>query len=364
MRGHLVIADISGYTQFLTDSELDHANGIVADLLNSIVGAMQAPLAVSGIEGDAVFMYGEMAEGMSGQTILESVELIYCAFASALENMVLNTTCQCNACINISSLGLKIVMHCGEYAKTTVGSMTTLSGPDVIAVHRLLKNQVLQDTGIEDYLLVTQACVDDLGVQSIVKSWTPHSEEYEHIGEVGGYVTSLRDVFEFQQRQTEVKVLQSDSWAEVREQSTAPPAVVWDHIIDPLKRMQWLDAYGMDVQGASDGRIAAGTEFHCAHGDNELVVFTILDMRPYEYITVLMQFTEESIVKYTTYLIPSGSGTRLLVCAEAPTTPAGEALPEQSGSEYQDAFTEMFEGAFGLLVQLADAVVESHTPVG
>ena len=113
-------------------------------------------------------MYGEMADDMAGQTILESVELLYCAFSSALENMVLNTTCQCNACVNISSLGLKIVMHCGEYASTTVGNMTTLSGPDVIAVHRLLNNRVVDDTGIADYLLVTQACVDDLGVESIV----------------------------------------------------------------------------------------------------------------------------------------------------------------------------------------------------
>jgi uncharacterized protein YndB with AHSA1/START domain len=360
MRGHLVIADISGYTRFLTDSELDHANGIVADLLNSIVDAMQTPLAVSNIEGDAVFMYGEMADGMSGQTILESVELIYCAFASALENMVLNTTCQCNACVNISSLGLKIVMHCGEYAKSTVGTMTTLSGPDVIAVHRLLKNQVIEDTGIEDYLLITRACVDDLGVESIVKSWIPHTEEYDHIGRVDGYVSSLRDVFEFLQRQTEVKVLHSDAWAEVREHTAAPPAVVWDHIIDPRKRMQWLDAHGMDVHGAADGRVAPGTEFHCAHGDNELVIFTILDMRPYEYITVIMQFTEESVVKYTTYLIPSGSGTRILLCAEAPRTLAGGEFPEQSGTEYSEAYSGLMEGAFAVMTQLTDGIVESH----
>jgi uncharacterized protein YndB with AHSA1/START domain len=309
MQGHLVIADISGYTQFLTDSELEHANGIVADLLNSIIGAMQAPLTVSSIEGDAVFMYGEMAEGMAGQTILESVEILYCSFASALGTMVLNTTCQCNACININSLGLKIVMHCGTYAKTTIGTMTTLSGSDVIAVHLLLKNHVAAKTGIDDYLLVTQACVDDLGVQSIVKAWTPHTEVYEHIGQVDGYVSSLRDFYEFQQRQTEVKVLQSEAWATVREQTTAPPAVVWDHIIDPLKRMGWLNAYGMDLQGSDDGRIGPGTEFHCAHGDDELVVFTILDLRPYEYITVMMQFQADSVVTYTYHLMPSGSGT-------------------------------------------------------
>ena len=356
MRGHLVIADISGYTQFLTDSELDHANGIVGDLLNSIIGAMQAPLAVSGIEGDAVFMYGEMADGMAGQTILESVELLYCSFASALENMVLNTTCQCNACVNINSLGLKIVMHCGEYAKTTIGTMTTLSGPDVIAVHRLLKTQVADQTGIHDYLLVTQACVDDLGVQSIVKAWTPHGEEYEYIGKVDGYVSSLRDFYEFQQRQTEVKVLQSDAWATVRGQSVAPPAVVWDHIIDPRKRMQWLNAYGMDMHGSDDGRVAPGTEFHCAHGDNEMVVFTILDMRPYEYITVMMQFMPDSVVTYTTHLMPNGTGTRLILCAAPPTTPLGEPLPEQEGPEHLSGYTEMMQGAFDTMLLLADEV--------
>lgn len=359
MRGHLVIADISGYTQFLTDSELEHANGILGDLLNSIIGAMQAPLAVSSIEGDAIFMYGEMAEGMAGQTILESVELLYCAFASALGNMVLSTTCPCNACVNINALGLKIVMHCGEYAKSTIGTIATLSGPDVIAVHLLLKNHVIEETGIDDYLLVTQACVDDLGVQSIAKSWTPHSEEYEHIGRVDGYVSSLRDVFEFQQRQTEVKVLQSTAWADLRTQSTAPPAVIWDHIIDPNKRMKWLNAYGMDVKDAPDGRVVPGTEFHCAHGDNELVIFTILDMRPYEYITAIMQFTEESVVKYTTYMIPSGTGTRILLCAEAPMTPSGEALPELSGEDYQSGFVDMFTAAFGAMTDLSDQVAAS-----
>ena len=355
-----MIADISGYTRFLTDSELDHANGILSDLLNSIIGAMQSPLAVSSIEGDAIFMYGEMAEGMSGQTILESVELLYCAFASALGNMVLNTTCQCNACVNISALGLKIVMHCGEYAKTTVGPITTLSGPDVIAVHRLLKNHVIETTGIDDYLLVTQECVDDLSVQSIVKSWTPHTEEYDHIGQVDGYVSSLRDVFEFQQRQTEIKVLQSDAWAEVRTQSVAPPAVIWDHIIDPTKRMKWLSAYGMDVKDETDGRVAPGTEFHCAHGDNELAIFTILDMRPYEYVTALMEFVEGSVVKYTSYLIPSGSGTRILFCCEAPTTPAGNRLLDLAGEAYQEGLVEAFALAFGLLTEMTDKVAAAY----
>ncbi len=360
VRGHLVIADISGYTQFLTDSELDHANGIVGDLLNSIVGAMQAPLIVSSIEGDAIFMYGEMSEGMSGQTILESVELLYCSFASALENMVLNTTCQCNACVNINSLGLKIVMHCGEYLQTTVGGITTLSGPDVIAVHRLLKNHIIESTGVEDYFLVTQACVDDLDVASMVAAWTPHSEEYEHIGVVDGYVSSLRDVWASMQLQTELKVAPADAWDTVRGQSIAPPAVIWDHVIDPQKRIAWLGAaVGMELKETEQGRVAAGTEFHCAHGDGAITRFTVLDMHAYDYLTVMVEFAEGSLVKYTYYLMPSGGGTRVFLHAAAPMTHDGEAVPELASDEYRQAWHDMMQENVNVMTRLTDEVAQA-----
>lgn len=35
--GFLVVADISGYTRFLAETELEHANGIVKDLFNSMI---------------------------------------------------------------------------------------------------------------------------------------------------------------------------------------------------------------------------------------------------------------------------------------------------------------------------------------
>ena len=73
MHGHLVIADISGYTRFLTESELEHATGIIGDLLNAVISAIQAPLTVSSVEGDAVFTYGAMPEGVNGQTVLKRI---------------------------------------------------------------------------------------------------------------------------------------------------------------------------------------------------------------------------------------------------------------------------------------------------
>ena len=274
MRGHLVIADISGYTQFLTDTELEHANGIIAELLNAIINTVHAPLRVSSVQGDAVLMYGSVPEGTSGQNVLESVELLYIAFASALETMVINTTCQCNACANISALGLKIVMHCGEYVTTMIGGNETISGPDVIAVHRLLKNDIVAATGILDYMLVTQPCVDDLGIERIVAGWTQHTETYEHVGELRGYVSSLPEVWEFARGQNEDKVLQREAWVSLSAHSAAPPAIVWDHLVDPVKRGQWMDATTSMV-GEEAGRVVPGTEYHCAHGPDHLT--TVLD---------------------------------------------------------------------------------------
>lgn len=313
MRGHLVIADISGYTQFLTSSELDHANGIIGELLNAIIKTIQAPLTVSSIEGDAVFMYGAMPDEVNGQTVLESVELLYCSFAGVLETMTLNTTCRCNACANINTLGLKIVMHCGEFIKTEIGGRETLSGPDVILAHRLLKNTVRETTGISDYMFVTQQCVDELGIQGIVAGWIRHTEEYEHVGEVIGYVSSLPDVWAFVRQQNENKVLQREAWISMGAYSQAPPAIVWDHLVDPIKRTLWIHATRTDVIEDGRGRIGPGAEYHCVHGENDdLLVFTVLDMRPVDYITYMIPVGDGMGLRYTDYVIPSGTGTRIV----------------------------------------------------
>ena len=363
MKGHLVIADISGYTQFLTESELDHANGIVGDLLSAIIGAIQAPLAVSSIEGDAVFMYGQAPDDMSGQAIIESVELLYGGFAGALERMVLNTTCTCNACVNIRSLGLKIVMHCGEYATTTVAGITTLSGPDVIAVHRLLKNRVVEETGIQDYLMVTQQCVDDLGIAPLVRSWKAHTETYDHVGEIAGYVSSLREAWESERLRTEVAVPLDEAWDSVEAHTAAPPTIVWDHLIDPAKRTQWIAvADDTAVEHRIAGRIGPGTEYHCAHGDHEVGVFTILDMRTNAYCTVMSEFVDGSFLTYTWYLRAVENGTMLTMACRAPHDADGHTVPALSSEDARAGWHAAATANAGLLVSMTDAAASKLAP--
>lgn len=364
MRGHLVLADISGYTRFLTVSELEHANGIIGELLNAVIAAIEAPLTVSRIEGDAVFMYGVMPEGTSGETVLESVELLYISFARALEIMVLNTSCPCNACANINTLGLKIVMHCGEIAKTTVGGMETLAGPDVVVAHRLLKNSIRDTIGIDDYLLVTQACVDDLGIQRIVTGWVAHTEEYEHVGEVTGYVSSLSDVWEFSRRQNDNKVLQADAFITLSAYSKAPPAVVWDHLVNPIKRTGWLNAESNEVENETGGRIGPGAEYHCSHGADVLFVFTVLDRRPVDYLTLLLPVADGVALRFTDYLIPSGQGTRIVSCfAPAFSVETGEVVPDDVLSAIEAEMGPSYQASLDRLVEMADRAAEELASV-
>jgi len=57
-----VLADISGYTAFLTKAELEHAQEILTDLLETIIGRFQSLLIIHKIEGDAVFGYTRDAQ--------------------------------------------------------------------------------------------------------------------------------------------------------------------------------------------------------------------------------------------------------------------------------------------------------------
>lgn len=357
MKGHLIVADISGYTRFLTESELEHANGIIGELLNAILGTIHAPLTVSRIEGDAVFLYGVMPDGMSGAVVLESVEQLYIGFAQAIETMVMNTTCPCNACANISSLGLKIVMHCGEFEKTEVAGIETLNGAAVVVVHRLLKNHIKEEAGIDDYLYLTQACVDDLDIGHIVAAWTQHTEEYEHLGIVEGYVSSLPDVWQFVRSQNEDRVVKRDAWRTVDAYSKAPPVVVWDHMLDPAKRNRWLHGETHTVLNDRGGRVAPGMEYHCVHGDNELLVFTVLDNRPVEYLTLMFPVGDGFFLRYTEYVTPSGNGTHLVTHFAVPFDPkTGEDAPPEVLEMVDTGLIATWPTIQAGLVEMADAV--------
>ncbi len=84
--GYMLVADITGYTQYLSESELDHAQEILESLINAMLGHIQEPMIVARVEGDAVFAYTLSDCFLQGQTLLESLERLYYNFAHTLES--------------------------------------------------------------------------------------------------------------------------------------------------------------------------------------------------------------------------------------------------------------------------------------
>lgn len=53
----IFIPDISGFTQFVSDTEINHAHHITEELLEILIDANRIGLLVSEIEGDAILFY-------------------------------------------------------------------------------------------------------------------------------------------------------------------------------------------------------------------------------------------------------------------------------------------------------------------
>ena len=129
--GYLFVADISGYTKFMADSELEHAKGILEDLFGAILPAINSPVQISGLLGDAVFAYVIDSSLTSKQFILDMCHKIYAAFQDKKNRIKINTNCICAACKNMDELDLKVFLHHGEFIFQNSQGKDELAGTDV-----------------------------------------------------------------------------------------------------------------------------------------------------------------------------------------------------------------------------------------
>ena len=172
--GYLLIADISGYTAFLTSSEQDHANPILKSLLTSLVEQVGDPLHLWRMDGDAVLAYSTSEEFPSGETFLAICENLYNSFSTRRRDIIANTTCTCQACANVSDLDLKIMAHYADFEEMQIGPMKDISGADVILVHRMAKTDVKKVTGIGSYALFTDAAVKAMNIDAALTPFPNH----------------------------------------------------------------------------------------------------------------------------------------------------------------------------------------------
>jgi hypothetical protein len=174
--GTFLLADISGYTSFLHGvAEAHRAIVIEADepppayaLLSSLLDAMVEKVAprfrLVKLEGDALFAVADELDGLRGPAVLECLRACHAEFTRMLAGAHEQWTCTCDACARISGLGLKFVLHHGAYVVQRIVGREELAGPDVIVVHRLLKNHARDLVGDRPYALFSDATLAALEV--------------------------------------------------------------------------------------------------------------------------------------------------------------------------------------------------------
>ncbi len=310
--GYLLIADITGYTAYLSQSELEHAEDSLRSLLEILIEHTRPPLRVSRLEGDAVISYALQDSFLQGQTLVEMIENCYIAFRDARQDMVLNTTCTCNACRNIPNLDLKFLGHFGKFAMQHLGEHIELVGSDVNLAHRLLKNHVIEQTGIHAYAAYTLAAVGALGIEELAAEMVPHLEAYEHLGSVQVYVQDLAVVWERHLASRRVLVESSQALLTLEQDFPLEPALLWDYLTKPECRAILYGADSMKVVGRMNGRIGPGATYHCAHG-KEVIIQKIVDWQPFDHYTTEDRTLPGVVHPITLRLIPLADGTRLAI---------------------------------------------------
>jgi uncharacterized protein YndB with AHSA1/START domain len=333
-QGCLLVADITGYTKYIGDTEITHAQDVVADLIETIVAVITPTFRISRVEGDAAFAFAPI--GSVGPAILmDTVDSTYFAFRERLRDVAHATSCQCQACIRIPSLDLKFFMHEGEYAVRQVAGFTELSGMDVIILHRLTKGTASAVVNGHGYAVYTSALVGAMGWEPDSIGLIPHFETFDDTGRIDVYVQDLEQRWIDERERARVLVSEDDAVHQSSFETEAPPQVVWDYLTDPQKRLEW-QAGVTEVITTTGDRQQAGTVNHCMHGP-DVTIEHIADWRPFSHLSLRYDMAGLTDWLWSYRLDQTDEGTRLTALISDP----GDAAWEQVGAGFSQHLDEI-----------------------
>jgi uncharacterized protein DUF2652 len=192
--GYLLLADISGYTAFVAQTEIEHAHIALSFLLETIVEKLSRLLTIFQLEGEAVFAYVDESELQEGKSLLELIDQTYLAFREKALALYAGATCPCRACKALPTLDLKFMVHHGDFIIRQVAGIQHLLGTDVNLLHRLSRNRVTESTGWQGYALFTNQGLERMQVDKA--SFVQQIESYEHLGDVETYVMNMHVRYE------------------------------------------------------------------------------------------------------------------------------------------------------------------------
>ncbi len=282
-KGYLLLADISGYTAFMANTELAHAPLVLNQIIRFLTKELTPTMQLAEVEGDALFLYASENDISRGELLLELVESCYINFRDKRRTMAHNITCPCNACQTVTTLDLKFIVHYGEYVLQKMTGKLKPFGSSVNLAHRLLKNSVKETTGWNGYVLFSNICLNkmELSPENIYKGM----EKYDHFGEVETISINFEEKYQEYSANRKDFIKPEDADVNLEYTFTAPPPIIWDWLNDPTKRNKWYAGNKSNwvVKDRPHGRTGSSANNHCT---NSGFIEHILDWRPFHYFTV------------------------------------------------------------------------------
>lgn len=190
----LFVPDITGFTEFVHKTEIEHSQHIISELLENIIDNNQLDLEICEVEGDAVFFF-KQEEVLGVEKIYMQAKRMFLQFHSHLKLYESQRICQCGACSTASKLSLKFIVHSGEVGFTNIKNTKKPFGVDIIVLHKLLKNNVKHG----EYILFTNQYLSNGNSEKrnfLREKFRDGQSNYENIGLVQYQFISLSDLHE------------------------------------------------------------------------------------------------------------------------------------------------------------------------
>lgn len=333
-----LIADISGYTSYLAGVELEHAQDIIADLMDTMVRSLRPSFKLAKFEGDAAFLYAP-GDRFDGSLLQDAIESAYFSFRKRLRNIAQATSCECKACHGMQQLDLKFVLHHGEFIRQRMAGRDELAGRDVILVHRLLKNSVKECCGDHAYVLFSDAGIRSTDIDPVVQGLIAHSETIDVVGQVGCWVRDLDRAWNEEKCSSRHLVTRKQASHVIEFEIGAARPQVWEYFTHPRQRPRWRAADEVR-EAVSSGRRGVGTTNHCMHGPHAIIE-EILDWRPFDYLTLstLLPTPDAPKVLMSYVFAESESGTHIDIRIAKP-KPKDRAFLQHVVAEFEKHITD------------------------
>ncbi len=346
-----LIPDISGYTDFLSRTEIIHSTHIVTELMEAMLAEVGERLELAEIEGDALLLY-QKGKAMSLREVGKLSLSMYQAFHRYLKEIERDNVCHCGACMQASALNLKFIAHYGEIKELKVGRFVKPTGLDLIVAHRLLKNSVPKGEG---YLLISEKLLTATGEalpELLDLCWEQGQDAYAALGKVAYHFSQLGAVrahIPAPPPRPEPVTPPSTPWLSL--DIEAPLEQVYQVLTDPKLIPVWGDPRAEITPEGPIERLGAG---HVCQIEGEQIEFTNVQRKVTEQYTDyvnLLRMPQRDLTLYQYYrLYPETENRTKLTFSPVPVT--GQA---EEGKHGLEPILEMKKQEFALLKAYCEA---------